>query len=312
MSVKISIIGAAGTLGSCAAFALATNGLADEFVLYDPNVNLLKAHLLDLETAVSGRHNVRLTTGAEGDLVGSDLVIIAAGVPHRYITDRMQLFSDNLPIIKDIAADIREYCPQAVVITATNPVDRLNYAMHRITGLDRRQFLGYSLNDSYRFRQLAARFLSVDSNRVDGVTVGEHGPHQVMLFSTLRVHGFAKQLPEADQQRIRETVPLAFQEFEKLGTGRTTGWTSAVGLTEMAEAIINDTRKVLPASVVLNGEYGCRGVSVSLPVVLGRRGLEEIVNIDMTASEREEFAAAVSILEESARRVDSLLDGQGR
>lgn len=308
MTRKVSIIGAAGTLGSCAAYAIATQGLADELVLLDLNENLLKCHVLDLETAVTGIRQMDIIAGQYSDLAGSDVVIMSAGAPWRFITNRMELLGDSLPIIRAVGGQIAKHCPDAVVITATNPVDPLNLITHMITGMDRRKLLGYSINDSFRFRKLAARLLKADSSRVEGITVGEHGPHQVMLFSTLRVAGSAVDLDDEQKQKVRDGVPAALRAFESLRTGRTTGWTSAVGLSAITKAILDDSGEVYPCSVLLDGELGYEGLSASLPVRLGRAGAGEIVLPPLTQAEEAEFKAAMAYLEEAAASAASLLN----
>lgn len=310
MAEKISIIGAAGTLGSCAAYAIATNGLADELVLLDINENLTKCHVMDLETAVTGIQNVRIKAGTYEDLVGSHVIINAAGAPWRFITSRMELLNDSMPITRKIAENVVKFCPDAVIITATNPVDPLNYAIYRITGMDRKRLLGYSLNDSFRFRMMAARLLKVDSTRVDGLVVGEHGPHQVMLFSSLRVDGKQRKIDPADKQQIREEIPKALHAYESLRTSRTTGWTSAVGLSAIASAIINDTGEVFPCSVVLDGEYGYQGMSASLPVGLGKDGWRDPLPLEMEPEEETAFSESMDYLRDTARGIEEILAGQ--
>ncbi len=308
MPEKVSIIGAAGTLGSCAAYAVATQGLCDELVLFDINENLLKCHTLDLETAVTSIQDVTVRAAdSDEDLADSHIVIVAAGAPWRFIESRMELLKDSLPIITEIAQKIKTYCPQAVVVSATNPVDPLNYAMVLMSGLDRRRFIGYSLNDSYRFRMLAARKLKVDSTTVGGCTIGEHGPHQVMLFSTLRVEGKPVNMDEKDKQEIRDAVPKALQAYESLGTGRTTGWTSAVGLSDIVSAIVKDSGQVLPASVVLNGEYGASGLSASVPVKLGKEGVQEVLELNLLPEEEAEVQKSMSYLKEACQSVETLV-----
>ena len=126
MPEKISIIGAAGTLGSCAAYAVATQGLCDELVLFDINENLLKSHTLDLKTAVTSIQDVTVKAAdSDEDLADSHVVIVAAGAPWRFIESRMELLKDSLPIITEVAHKIKTHCPQAIVISATNPVDPL-------------------------------------------------------------------------------------------------------------------------------------------------------------------------------------------
>lgn len=308
MPEKVSIIGAAGTLGSCAAYAVATQGLCDELVLFDINENLLKCHTLDLETAVTSIQDVTVRAAdSDEDLADSHIVIVAAGAPWRFIESRMELLKDSLPIITEVAQKIKAYCPQAVVVSATNPVDPLNYAMLLMSGLDRRRFIGYSLNDSYRFRMLAARKLNVDSTTVGGCTIGEHGPHQVMLFSTLRVNGKPVDMDEKDKQEIRDAVPKALQAYESLGTGRTTGWTSAVGLSDIVSAIVKDSGQVLPASVVLNGEYGASGLSASVPVKLGKDGVQEVLELNLLPEEEAEVQKSMSYLKEACQSVETLV-----
>jgi malate dehydrogenase len=307
MSGKISIFGAAGTLGSCAAYAVATQGFCDELVLFDTNENLLKCHALDLETAVTSIQNVKVRVGTDEDLSDSRIVIVAAGAPWRFITSRMELLKDNLPIIEELTEKIKKYCPQAVVVTATNPVDPMNYAMGLLSGLDRKRVIGYSYNDSFRFRMMAARLLKIDSTSVEGLTIGEHGPHQVMLFSTLRVKGKPVNLSDEDKQEVRDEVPKALQAYENLGTGRTTGWTSAVGLSDIVSAIVNDSGRVLPASVTLNGEYGYSGLSASVPVRLGKDGVQEIIELHLTSEEVKSILDSLAYLKEACQSVEGLL-----
>ncbi len=308
MTTKISIVGAAGTLGSCAAYAIATQGLADELVLLDVNENLLKCHVMDLETAVSGLYKMQIRTGTPRDMEGSDVVIVTAGAPWRFITSRMELLRDSLPIIRPIAEDIARYCPRAVVITATNPVDPLNYVIYRVTGMDRKRLLGYTLNDSFRFRMMAARWLGVAATDVEGWVAGEHGPHQVMLFSTLKVKGAPREINVEGRQRITEEIPKALHAYESLRTGRTTGWTSSVGLAAMVYAIVNDTGAVYPCSIILDGEFGVRDVSVSLPIFLGREGGRGLCPLELEPGEEQALEAAISYLWKTARSVDELLE----
>ena len=286
MSVKIGIIGAAGTLGSCAAFAVASQGLADELVLLDLNDKLLKSHQMDLETAVTGIKQMTVRTGTAEDLAGCRVVIQAAGAPWRQISARIELLEDSLPIIRATAETFKQHCPEAVVITATNPVDPLNYALFRLSGMDRRQLIGYTINDTIRFQMLIARALGVDSTDVECTVVGEHGEHQVLLFSSVKVKGESVTFSEADKQQIRDEIPKILHAYESLGTGRTSGWTSALGLAKMVRAIVEDSGKIIPCSVLLSGEYGQEGISVSLPASLGQGGVKEIHEINMTATEK--------------------------
>lgn len=305
--MKITIIGAAGTVGSCTAFAIAVRGLADELVMIDLNRNLLMNHVMDISTAALGLQNIVVRAGNEEDLFGSDIVIMAAGVPWRYISSRMELLKDNVPVIQDTAKKIKRFCPDAVVITATNPVDPLNYAMQLSSGLDRKRLIGYGYNDSIRFRIMAAKALSVTPREVDGIVIGEHGENQVLLFSSLQVNGERIPVSEDVKQNIRQEIPKILRSYESLGTGRTAGWTSAVGLTNMVSAITRDTGEVFPCSVVLDGEYGHRGLSIGVPVILGRGGVQQILEWKLARGERMELEQAISTLKAAAHSVEEIL-----
>ena len=306
MSVKLGIIGAAGTLGSCAAFAIATQGLVDELVLMDLNTKLLKSHQMDLETAVTPIKKMTVRTGSAEDLCGCQVVVQTAGAPWRQISARVELLEDNLLIILETAELLKRYCPDAVVITATNPVDPLNYALYRTTGMDRKQLIGYTLNDSIRLRMLTAGALGVDSTEVEGIVIGEHGEHQVLLFSSVRVKGESITFSEEAKEQIRAEIPKILHAYESLGTGRTSGWTSAVGLADMVRAIVEDTGQVFPCSVILAGEYGHEEISISVPVRLGRGGVKEIPIIDMSAAEKAGFKESFVYLNQMKRALGEL------
>ena len=198
--MKVSIIGAAGTLGSCAAFIIAVQKLADEILLIDPWENMLKAHWMDLTTAAAGQ-DVSVRRGTFEDISGSDIVVVTAGAPSGVISSRSELITGNLPIIKENAEKIREYCPDAIVITETNPVDPLNYATYLINRhAGRKKFIGYTMNDTIRFRMWTAEAMGVGPSQVQGIVVGEHGHSQVMLFSSLRVKGKSVNIDEATKK----------------------------------------------------------------------------------------------------------------
>jgi malate dehydrogenase len=139
---------------------------------------------------------------------------------------------------------------------------------------------------------LTAGALGVDSTEVEGTVIGEHGEHQVLLFSSVKVKGGPVTFSETAKQKIRAEIPKILHAYESLGTGRTSGWTSAVGLADMVRAIVEDTGQIFPCSVILEGEYGQDEISISVPVRLGRGGVKEIPIIDMSAAERADFEEA--------------------
>ena len=158
---------------------------------------------MDLQIAVTGLQNVDIREGNEADLAGSDIVINNAGAPWRVVSSRIEKLQENLPIIAEWAEKIATQCPDAVVITSTNPVDPLNLAMHKFSGMNPKKLLGYTLNDSTRFIHFSARALGVQTTRLEGTVIGEHGDYAVLLFSSLRLDGKPVSVNNAMQADIR-------------------------------------------------------------------------------------------------------------
>ena len=306
--MKVTIIGGAGTLGSCAAFNIAVHKLADEILLVDPWENMLKAHWMDLTTAAAGQ-DISVYRGSFEDMTGSDVIVLTSGAPSGVTSSRSELITGNLPIIKDNAEKIREFCPEAIVITETNPVDSLNYAAYLINqNADHRKFIGYTLNDTIRFRMWAAEALRVKPSRVQGYVIGEHGHSQVMLFSSLRLDGKAVHLDEASKKRIRSLPPQTLHDYETLQPKRTAGWTSAVGTAAIINAIKNNTKEIFPCSAVLDGEYGVHDLSMTIPAVIGREGILDIKILELADDEQTALENTISVLSPLMRHVEAYLD----
>ena len=304
--MKVTVIGAAGSVGAPAAFHIGVSGLVSELVLIDMKPNVLQQHALDMSTAMCDL-GVKVSAGAHEDLAGSDVVINAAGVPQGLIADRMEMLPKNIPLVRDVAIAVKRYCPDAFVITATNPIDALNYCTWKAGGFDRRQVIGYSRNDSTRFREIIARQKGVATNRVAATVVGEHGSTQVPLFSSARIDGAPVPFTEAEKQAVRAEIPTILRRYEELQSGRTAGWTSALGLAAITRAVLQDAGEIIPCSVVLDGEYGQSGLSLSLPVKLGKDGVQEIQEWELAPNEQEGFKRTAAAMAAAARIVDDVL-----
>lgn len=306
--MKIAIIGAAGSVGAPAAFYIAAQGLADEILMIGgKKQNVLKQHAMDLSTAVSAL-DIKVRAGGYEDLPGSDIVINAAGVAQGLIKDRMEVLPKNIPLVKGIAEQIKRHCPEAVVITATNPVGPLNYTTYLAGGFERKQLIGYSINDSFRLREMIARAYNVKVSQVEGTVIGEHGPTQVLLFSSVKIDGQPVTVGEAVKQSIRDEVPNILKRYEAFQAGRTAGWTCAIGLAAFVRAIVHDTGEILPCSLLLDGEYGQKNLSMSVPARIGREGVKEILEWDLASDEveglkisTEKLTAAMKLVEEKLK-----------
>lgn len=297
--MKITILGATGCIGSSTAFNIAVHGLADELVLIGGSrQDALKQYVMDLTMATTTR-DIRIRAGTYDDMAGSDIVIMSAGAHQGIVTSRMQFLTGNLPLLQDIGRKIAQLCPHAVVITVTNPVDPFNYALYLLSShRDRRKFIGYSANDTFRFRMWAAEILNVSPHRVNGMVIGEHGEHQVMLYSSLKLDGKPVKVTEEFKQKIKDKVATILQTMEafKASTGRTLGFTCAVGITSICNAIRHNTREVIPCSAVLDGEYGLRNFSLTVPAVIGKNGIHDIKVVKMSSEEQEELKNCIDFL----------------
>ena len=305
--MKISVIGAAGYVGSSVAIALAFEGLPDEIVLIDPDRQNIVTHLgMDTTTAVADR-GVLVRGGGWEDMHDSQIVIVAAGAPQGLIASRMEMLPKNLPIIKDIAGKIKKSSPDAIVITATNPVDPLNYTMYLSTGFDRQKIIGYSHNDTTRFRMLVAEAIGHVAGDVEGIVMGEHGESQVLLFSSIRVKGKPVNLDDNTKQKIRSRIPTILRSYEELRTGRTSGITSATGMQKVVGAIIKNTNEVVPGSAILSGEYGQHNLSMGVPLVLGSGGIHKIQERSLAPDEQPYLEATLNVLKPAMRQVEDFL-----
>ena len=306
--MKIAIIGAAGCVGAPVAFFLATEGLADEILMIGgKRQNVLKQHAMDLSTAVSAKDMV-IRAGGYDDLPGTDIVINAAGAAQvGILASRMEMLPKNIAIVKEIAQSIQQRCPNAVIITATNPVGPLNYTTFLAGGFERRQLIGYSINDSFRFREMLARSYGVKVGQVEGVVIGEHGATQVLLFSSVKIDGRAVTVSEEIKKSIRAEVPNILKGLEELQAGRTAGWTCAIGLAQFVRAIVNDTGDMLPCSLVVEGEYGYRGLSMSVPAIIGQDGVREILEWELAPDEQQGLKISTDTLKAAVALVEKEL-----
>lgn len=295
--MKISIIGAAGTVGSCTAFTLAMLGLADEILMLDARKNVMENHAMDISAALAGRNKVAVRSGDYSDMTGSEIVIISAGIHIAGAPARERLIP-NIPILRDIAGNIDRYCPETTVITATNPVDLLNYTLYLSSSLDRFKLIGYNLNDTIRFRLAVARTLGVDVSEVEAIAGGDHPGAPVQFFSSLKVKGLPVPVNQGLKPRLQEELRSYLKTFESLQAGRTAGWTTASGIAAMVRALNENEGRLLSCSAVLNGEYGFNSISLGVPVVIGKGGIQRIVQWALPADERQDLEnAALPIIE---------------
>jgi malate dehydrogenase len=301
---KVSIVGAAGTVGAAAGYNIALRDIADELVYVDipDQEDVTVGQAADTNHGVAYDSNTTIRQGEYEDTAGSDVVVITAGIPRQPGQTRIDLAGDNAPIMGDIIGQLEEHSDDFVSITTSNPVDLLNRHQYEVGDRDRHKVIGFGGRlDSARFRYVLSERFDEPVQNVEATILGEHGDAQVPVFSKVRVNGADPEFSEAEQDEILEDLQeSAMNVIERKGA---TEWGPATGVGHMVEAVINDTGEVLPASITLDGEYGYEDTAFGVPVKLGANGVEEVVDWDLTAHEEELLDEAAEKLSEQYEKI---------
>ena len=296
---KVSVVGAAGTVGAAAGYNIALRDVADELVFVDipDKEDDTVGQAADANHGVAYDSNTTIRQGGYEDTTGSDVVVITAGIPRQPGQTRIDLAGDNAPIMEDIGSSLAEHNDDFVTITTSNPVDLLNRHLYETSDRAREKVIGFGGRlDSARFRYVLGERFDAPVQNVEATILGEHGDAQVPVFSKVRVDGRDPEFSDDEKEEILDELQTsAINVIEKKGA---TEWGPATGVGHMVEAVLRDTGEVLPASVKLDGEYGHDDVAFGVPVKLGSDGVEEVIDWDLTAFEREQLGEAADKLSE--------------
>ncbi|MFP4632420.1 MAG: malate dehydrogenase [Halobacteriota archaeon] len=297
MGFKVSIVGAGGTVGAMAGYNIALQGFADEIAYVDIAEDPAVGQAHDTLHGVAYDSHTDVYYADYDGVEGSDVVVITAGKPREPGMTRLDLADANRPIIEDIVGNVDEHAPDSITVLTSNPMDVLNYHLYDSCDRDRSQVIGFAGRlDSARFRYAVADRFDVPATNVDATIIGEHGDSQVPVFSKVRVEGRDPEFDADEREAIRETLKQsAMNVIEKKGA---TEFGPGRGVAHTVEAIANDTREVIPSSLVLQGEYGHDDVSIGVPARIGEDGAE-VVEWELDDREQEMF-------DESAEKLHDL------
>lgn len=292
--MKLSIIGAGAVGTSCAHWALAKR-VAEEIYLFDIVPGLAQGKALDLaqSSPLFGYSGKIVGTEDFSLLKDSDVVIITAGKPRTPGMSREDLLKVNAEIVKSCAEKIKKYAPQSIVIVVSNPLDAMVYVAHKVTGFPRERVIGMAgVLDSARYRYFIAEALGVSPRDVQALVMGVHGDLMIPLVRLANVGGIplTELLPPEKIQEIVERTKYGGGEIVNLLKTGSAFTTPGLATIEMAESILRDEKRVLSCSVLLKGEYGISDVFLGVPVVLGKKGVEKIIEISLTDEEKELFS----------------------
>ena len=295
MRKKFTVIGG-GNVGEMCAFNLASKELGD-VVLVDIIEGMPQGKALDMwENAPIHGYDSRLTgTNDYADTAGSDIVIITAGVPRKPGMSRDDLLQVNYKIMSEIAPQVVNYSPDAICIVVSNPLDVMVQTFFKMAGWPRERVMGMAgILDTARFRSFIALETDVSVENIQAMVLGGHGDTMVPLISYTSIAGIpvTKFIGKDRLEAIVNRTRMGGGEIVKL-MGTSAYYAPAAAAVEMVESILLDKNKVLPCAARLQGEYGVDGLFVGVPVKLGTGVIKEIIEVDLTADEKDMFAKSV-------------------
>lgn len=304
MNRKVTVVGGAGNVGATVARAIAERELADVVVIDIADQKAAGLALDIYEACPIQKSDSRVIGGGDWSAAaGSDVVVITSGKPRKPGMSRDDLVRDNFEIMKSIAPNVVQHCPNAVIIPVANPLDAMAQALFRLTKFPRERIIGMAgVLDSARMRTFIAMELNVSVENVHAFVLGGHGDTMVPLprLSTVAGVPITELLPKDRIDAICKRTADGGAEITKL-VGTSAWYAPGSAAAEMVEAVLKDKKKILPCSVFLQGEYGIKDLFCGVPVKLGARGVEQIVEIKLSADEN-------AALQKSAGAVKELVD----
>ncbi len=298
---KVAVVGA-GKVGMTAAYALLLDGMAHEIVLFGRDANKLLGDKLDLEHAMALTHKTKIVASDDyNDLRDTDVLIFTAGVPQLPGETRLQLADKNVAIMEKMLPPIAAVAPKAVFLLVANPVDVLTYKANQILGLPEGRVFGSGTTlDTARFRFHLSEFLEVNPRSIHTYVLGEHGDSSFPLISSASIGGqslstfpgFSREMAEEAYLKARDAAAAI------INSKGATYYGIGEAVTTIVRAILRNAQSVLPLSVPISDYYGVNNVSLSLPVIIGRNGVEKIIKPSLDEKEQEQLITSVMALRE--------------
>ena len=315
MKKKISLIGA-GQIGGTLAHLIALKELAD-VVLFDVAEGIAKGKALDIaqSSGVSGFNSSIIGTNNYEDIKNSDVIIITAGVPRKPGMSRDDLLGINLKIIKQVAEGIKKNSPNSFIICITNPLDVIVMALQKYSNLPTTKVVGMAgILDTSRFKYFLSQELKIPIKKINSLVLGGHGDTMVPTLNHTIVNGKSLSLLVKDNKISTEKLKSIIDrtrkggaEIVKLLEKGSAFYAPAASGVEMAESYIKDSKKTLPCAAYLNGEYDVKGIYAGVPVVIGKNGVEKVLELELNDQEKNNFRISVQAVEElfkSAKKID--------
>ncbi|MCK8823568.1 L-lactate dehydrogenase [Fuchsiella alkaliacetigena] len=310
--VKIGVIGT-GFVGSTIAYTLMMGGLVSELVMVDIDKNRASGEAMDLRHGVSFLRPTNIVAGDYEDCAGADIVIITAGANQKPDETRLDLVKRNTEIFKDILPRLEpNLAEDSLLLVVSNPVDILAYVAWRLSDLPARRVIGSgTVLDSSRFRYLLSQHCGIDSRNIHGYIIGEHGDSKVAVWSGTNIAGvpFNEFCLKCDDQcaaECRESISqqvkqAAYEVIEKKGA---TYYAVALAVQKIVESLLRDENSILTVSTLREGEYGLNDLYLSLPTIINRDGVAEVIDIELAKEEEARLLDSARVLKTAIEELD--------
>lgn len=308
--MKVTVVGA-GNVGATCADVLAYREIANEVVLVDIKEGLSEGKALDIwQKSPINLYDTR-TTGSTNDYsktAGSDVVVITSGLPRKPGMSRDDLIETNSGIVKSVTENVVQHSPDAIIIVVSNPLDVMTYQAHLASKLPRTKVMGMAgILDTARYRAFLAEALNVSPKDIQAVLMGGHGDTMVPLPRYTTVGGIpvTELIDEEPLNKIVERTKTGGGELVKL-MGTSAWYAPGSAAAQMVEAIVKDQRRVFPVCVKLEGEYGIENCYLGVPVILGKNGIEKIIELQLNRDEREMLKTSEGHVREVMQVLDKM------
>ena len=309
--MKVTIVGAGNVGASCAEY-IAIKSIASEVVLLDIKEGFAEGKALDLmQTATTLGFNSRITgvTNDYSATKNSDVVVITSGVPRKPGMTREELIGINAGIVQSVASSILEHSPNTVIVVVSNPMDTMTYLTLKATGLPKNRVIGMGgALDSSRFKTYLSLALDKPANDIQGMVIGGHGDTTMIPLTRLASYNgtpVSQHLTDEDLEQVAASTMVGGATLTKL-LGTSAWYAPGASVAYLVDSIVNDQKRMIPCSVLLDGEYQQEDLCIGVPCIIGKNGLESIVDVQLNEAEQEKFnqsAAAVKTMNEALKDV---------
>ena len=309
--MKVTIVGAGNVGASCAEY-IAIKSIASEVVLLDIKNGFAEGKALDLmQTATTLGFNSRVkgVTNDYSATKDSDVVVITSGVPRKPGMSREELIGINAGIVQSVASSILEHSPNTVIVVVSNPMDTMTYLTLKATGLPKKRVIGMGgALDSSRFKTYLSLALDKPANDIHGMVIGGHGDTTMIPLTRLASYNgtpVSQHLTDEDLEQVAASTMVGGATLTKL-LGTSAWYAPGASVAYLVDSIVNDQKRMIPCSVLLDGEYQQEDLCIGVPCIIGKNGLESIVDVQLNEVEQEKFnqsAAAVKTMNEALKDV---------